>query len=98
MPTIRRVQAWYTETVEITWSRPKVLADPTSETETLTVRYTAPPTSTWEARTDQRWRCPYCSALGFEPSITGKGCTFCDGTEGGRPPVPDGQGGYKLAD
>ncbi len=30
--------------------------------------------------------CPLCKSKGFEPSRTGTGCTFCDGTEGGNPP------------
>lgn len=30
--------------------------------------------------------CSACKSSGFEPSITGVGCTFCDGTEGGNPP------------
>jgi rubrerythrin len=30
--------------------------------------------------------CPECRSRGFKPSITGNGCTFCDGTEGGNPP------------
>ncbi len=34
----------------------------------------------------QVYECPVCKSKGFEPSITGKGCTFCDGTEGGNPP------------
>jgi hypothetical protein len=37
-------------------------------------------------KSDKRWECPVCKSKGFEPSITGKGCTFCDGTEGGNPP------------
>ena len=35
---------------------------------------------------DNRFFCPICKSRGFEPSVTGKGCTFCDGTEGGHPP------------
>jgi hypothetical protein len=30
--------------------------------------------------------CETCKSSGFEPSALGKGCTFCDGTEGGNPP------------
>lgn len=30
--------------------------------------------------------CNECKSVGFKHSITGKGCTFCDGTEGGNPP------------
>lgn len=30
--------------------------------------------------------CEDCKATGFKPSETGKGCEFCDGTEGGNPP------------
>ena len=35
---------------------------------------------------DGRFHCKECDSIGFKPSITGKGCTFCDGTEGGNPP------------
>lgn len=35
---------------------------------------------------DKQWKCPVCKLKGFEPSITGIGCTFCDGTEDGNPP------------
>lgn len=31
--------------------------------------------------------CERCSSKGFEKSVTGVGCTFCDGTEGGNPPT-----------
>jgi hypothetical protein len=27
--------------------------------------------------------CSICSSKGFEPSISGRGCTFCDGSFGG---------------
>jgi hypothetical protein len=30
--------------------------------------------------------CKECKSTGFLPSVTGKGCSFCDGTEGGSPP------------
>ena len=32
------------------------------------------------------FNCKECNSSGFEPSLTGRGCTFCDGTEGGNPP------------
>lgn len=32
--------------------------------------------------------CKECNSEGFDASVTGKGCTFCDGTEGGCPPSP----------
>lgn len=31
-------------------------------------------------------KCEVCRSEGFEPSVTGKGCEFCDGTVGGNPP------------
>ncbi len=31
----------------------------------------------------KKFFCTECKSEGFEPSKTGKGCTFCDGTEGG---------------
>ena len=31
--------------------------------------------------------CPECNSRGFEPSKTGRGCEFCDGTFGGNPPI-----------
>lgn len=36
---------------------------------------------------EDSFECPVCKSIGFELSITGDGCTFCDGTEGGNPPV-----------
>ena len=42
---------------------------------------------------DKRFFCPVCKSKGFEPSVTGEGCAFCDGTEGGHPP-----GGRKTHD
>jgi len=33
-------------------------------------------------------QCDICKSEGFEKSITGKGCSFCDGTEYGHPPLP----------
>lgn len=30
--------------------------------------------------------CKTCRSKGFLPSITGVGCSFCDGTESGNPP------------
>jgi hypothetical protein len=33
-----------------------------------------------------RFVCPVCQSVGFFPSVTGKGCTFCDGTENGECP------------
>lgn len=50
MPQVRTITAWYTETVEIKWSRPSDIHDPSSPVEVLTERHTAPPTSTWEAK------------------------------------------------
>jgi hypothetical protein len=32
------------------------------------------------------YECGVCGSKGFQPSVTGKGCAFCDGTEGGNPP------------
>ena len=32
-------------------------------------------------------KCEVCKSTGFEPSVSGNGCTFCDGTEGGNPPI-----------
>lgn len=32
--------------------------------------------------------CPVCRSGGFPHSLTGKGCTFCDGTESGNSPIP----------
>jgi len=34
---------------------------------------------------ETRYHCKICKSWGFGPSITGVGCTFCDGTEGGNP-------------
>lgn len=36
----------------------------------------------------ERFFCAGCGSKGFKPSVTGIGCTFCDGTEGGNPPKP----------
>lgn len=35
---------------------------------------------------EQGFECLICKSRGFSPSVTGRGCTFCDGTEGGHPP------------
>lgn len=32
------------------------------------------------------YECLVCKSKGFKLSVTGNGCTFCDGTEGGNPP------------
>lgn len=32
------------------------------------------------------FECKLCYSKGFKPSVTGKGCTFCDGAEGGNAP------------
>lgn len=37
-------------------------------------------------RIEKRYECFECNSKGFNPSITGVGCSFCDGTEGGNPP------------
>jgi hypothetical protein len=39
-----------------------------------------------EEEVKEDWKCSICKSKGFEPSVTGEGCTFCDGTEGGNPP------------
>jgi hypothetical protein len=31
-------------------------------------------------------KCAECRSDGFAPSVTGHGCSFCDGTVGGNPP------------
>lgn len=40
------------------------------------------------------YNCGECGSRGFRPSITGVGCTFCDGTEGGNPPRQVYQDGH----
>lgn len=34
----------------------------------------------------ERFFCPRCGSRGFLPSVTGEGCTFCDGTENSQCP------------
>ena len=50
MPIVRVISAWYTETVEIRWSRPRDPKDPNAPVEVLVERHTAPPAATCEAR------------------------------------------------
>lgn len=35
----------------------------------------------------RQWKCVTCGSVGFEPSVIPHQCTFCDGTEGGNPPL-----------
>ena len=43
-----------------------------------------------EKKDEEKYKCSVCKSSGFKPSITGEGCTFCDGTEGGNPPEKTG--------